>query len=77
MKNINYEKAFKKLVEQIKIEKGFAQETKGSPYKTPEFNEANRLGMLFAYQSIEELADKLIEEGEEFFNNDLEEKDGE
>lgn len=67
---MDYERSFKKLVEQIRVEMGFAKEA----FKNEKSDEAktnyNR-GMLFAYESIEELASKL-ENGEFFNEEDLE-----
>lgn len=48
---IDYERAFKKLKEQIDLEYGWAKERSNSTMYD--------LGMIFAYRSIKELSDKL------------------
>lgn len=59
MKNIDYKKAFEKLVDQIKTENNWAHDKK---YEK-EWGLDYCKGMRFAYDSIEELAIKL-ENGE-------------
>ena len=61
---INYEKAFKKLVEQIKLESEWAKEAYEEDAST-----RNR-GMVFAYDSIKSLAIEL-ENGTFEFEEDI------
>ncbi len=93
---MNYEKAFKKLVEQIKLESEFAKEEllkdernledvkdlyipKEMSYERKRLQEQIKVnegkvrydrGMIFAYESIKELAVKL--ENDEFFTEEEE-----
>jgi len=67
MKNIDYKKAFEKLVEQVKTEHKWAQDDKYIIEWGPDYVK----GMRFAYSSIEELAIKL--ENGEFFEDDCDE----
>ena len=58
MNNIDYEKAFKKVAEQVRLELSWAKEdNEEMPKRT--FKE----GMVFAYSSIEELVG-MIEKGD-------------
>ena len=66
---IDYERSFKKLVAQIKMESGFAVNNQFNEIGDPEFNK----GMVFAYSSIERLAIEL-EEGRFFNDEDFEEE---
>lgn len=56
---IDYEKSFKKLVEQINFEYGLAEENRERATKTTGKGSPFDNGMVFAYGSIKELADKL------------------
>lgn len=64
---MDYKAAFEKLVSQIKLETGWAEEQLKSDSKLDDNYGVVRYdrGMLFAYRSIGELADKL-EKGEWF-----------
>ena len=64
MANIDYKKSFEKLVKQIKLEKSWAEDFDKDKKGISYYNK----GMLFAYESILELAEKL-EKGT-FFEED-------
>lgn len=64
--SIDYEKSFKKLVEQIKKEYEWAEED----YQSMIWNHPRDGGIRFAYKSMKEFAEKL-EKGEFDFEKDV------